>query len=58
MGEFNLEYVIKVLDKEEDRLFEKLNANIPKDLQEDFKAYEAIRTSLIGFRDELNKLKW
>lgn len=57
MRDFNIEYVIDVLAKEEDRLLEKLLLNIPEDLIEDFEAYEAIRNILIIHKEELNRLK-
>ncbi len=57
MKEYNIEYVIDVLVKEEDRLLEKLLLNIPDDLMSDFEAYEAIRSSLIIHKEELNRLK-
>ena len=57
MKEYNLEYIIDALTREGDRLFEKLNSEIPNELRYDFEAYEVISTSLISFRKEMDKLK-
>lgn len=54
--EYNIEYVIDVIVRERDMLFEKLDAHIPEELRDDFAAYEAIGESLLQFKDELYNL--
>lgn len=57
MKKYNIEYVIDVLLGEEDRLYDKLNANLSGELLEDFKTYNEIKFSLTRFKEELDRLK-
>lgn len=57
MRKFNVEFVIDVLEGEEDRLYDKLNSTLSGELLEDFKVYTEIKFSLLKFKEELSKLR-
>lgn len=49
------EYVIEILEKEEDKLYDKLNSIIPKEIIKDVMNYVAIKTTIVKLKEELNR---
>lgn len=50
------EYIINILEKEEDRLYDTLNSTIPKEIINDVMAYVAIKTNIVKLKEELNRI--
>lgn len=50
------EYVIEILEKKEDELYDKLNSIIPKEIINDVMNYVAIKTTIVKLKEELNRI--
>lgn len=49
-------YVIEVLEKKEDELYDKLNSIISKEIIDDVMNYIAVKTTIVKLKEEMNRI--